>query len=453
MTSSFGIDADLPPFLADLESRGLVSQKTVELTDQFLSKSPPPLYVGYDPSAGSLHAGSLIPLLGMDRYKRRGGQIIVLLGGATGLIGDPSGKDRERTLETHDVIVRRIGRLKRQVSEFFGRTEGPEPIFVNNADWYRDMPVIAFLRDLGKNFSVNQMLTRDSVRTRIENREQGISFTEFSYQLLQSYDFLHLYREYDCRIQMGASDQWGNIVSGVDLVRRAAGATVYGLTFPLLTNSEGKKYGKSEKGAVWLDPDRTSPYEFYQFWLNSADDDVGRFLRWLTNLSSEEIRTLAVAPPHERRPQRALAEALTIRVHGARDAETAGRASRVIFSGKAADMDAAVADMVARSVPTLIASPDLSCPVLDAMVRVGAAPSKAGARRLVKQNAVAVNGIRIADANEDLLPHRAGAGVVVLSVGKSKRFLVRFGALRGTVTVTPGTDLTSPVGEEWDAAR
>ncbi len=426
MTSSFCSGTESPPFLADLESRGLISQKTVELTDPVLSKSPPPLYVGYDPSAGSLHAGSLIPLLGMDRYKRRGGQIIVLLGGATGLIGDPSGKDRERTLETREVIARRIERLQRQASKFFGRTEGPEPIFVNNADWYRDMHVIAFLRDVGKNFSVNQMLARDSVRTRIENREQGISFTEFSYQLLQSYDFLHLYREYGCRIQMGASDQWGNIVSGVDLVRRAAGATVYGLTFPLLTNSEGKKYGKSEKGAVWLDPELTSPYEFYQFWLNSADDDVGRFLRWLTDLSSDEVESLAAAPPHERRPQKALAAALTVRVHGARDAETARRASRVIFSGKAAGMDSAVADMVARSVPTLTASPDLSCPVADAMVRVGAAPSKGGARRLVKQNAVSVNGTRVSDAKEDLLRHRAGAGVVVLSVGKSKRYLVRF---------------------------
>ena len=426
MTSSFCSGTESPPFLADLESRGLISQKTVELTDPVLSKSPPPLYVGYDPSAGSLHAGSLIPLLGMDRYKRRGGQIIVLLGGATGLIGDPSGKDRERTLETREVIARRIERLQRQASKFFGRTEGPEPIFVNNADWYRDMHVIAFLRDVGKNFSVNQMLARDSVRTRIQNREQGISFTEFAYQLLQSYDYLHLFREHGCRIQMGASDQWGNIVSGVDLVRRAAGATVYGLTFPLLTNSEGKKYGKSEKGAVWLDPELTSPYEFYQFWLNSADDDVGRFLRWLTDLSSDEVEFLAAAPPHERRPQKALAAALTVRVHGARDAETARRASRVIFSGKAAGMDSAVADMVARSVPTLTASPDLSCPVADAMVRVGAAPSKGGARRLVKQNAVSVNGTRVSDAKEDLLRHRAGAGVVVLSVGKSKRYLVRF---------------------------
>ena len=297
--------------------------------------------------------------------------------------------------------------MKRQTSEFFARTEGPDPIFVNNADWYREMPVIAFLRDLGKNFSVNQMLTRDSVRTRIESREQGISFTEFSYQLLQSYDFLHLYREYGCRIQMGASDQWGNIVSGVDLVRRAAGAAVYGLTFPLLTNSEGKKYGKSEKGAVWLDPDRTSPYEFYQFWLNS-DRRRRRTFPGLADRFVQQMRSmaLAAAPPHERRPQKALAEALTIRVHGPQDTETAQRASRVIFSGRAADMDAAVADMVARSVPTLTASPELSCPVLDAMVRVGAAPSKGGARRLVKQNAVAVNGTRIADANEDLLTHR-----------------------------------------------
>ena len=289
------------------------------------------------------------------------------------------------------------------------------------------MHVIAFLRDVGKNFSVNQMLARDSVRTRIESREQGISFTEFSYQLLQSYDFLHLYREYGCRIQMGATDQWGNIVAGVDLVRRAAGATVYGLTFPLLTNSEGKKYGKSEKGAVWLDPERTSPYEFYQFWLNSTDDDVGGFLRWLTDLSSVEIETWRRLHRTNGGLRRLWPRRSPSGCMGSRDTETAQRASRVIFSGRAADMDTAVVDMVARSVPTLTASPDLPCPVLDAMVRVGAAPSKAGARRLVKQNAVAVNGTRIADANEDLLPHRAGAGVVVLSVGKSRRFLVRFG--------------------------
>ncbi len=427
MTSSFRSGTELPPFLADLESRGLVSQKTVELTDPVLSRSLPPLYVGYDPVPAVCTRAGLIPLLGMDRYKRRGGQIIVLLGGATGLIGDPSGKDRERTLETHEVIDRRIGAFEAPGLGVFRPNRRAGASFVNNADWYRDMHVIAFLRDVGKNFSVNQMLTRDSVRTRIQNREQGISFTEFSYQLLQSYDFLHLYREYGCRIQMGASDQWGNIVSGGRPGAACRGSDGLWLTFPLLTNSEGKKYGKSEKGAVWLDPELTSPYEFYQFWLNSADVDVGRFLRWLTDLSSAEIESLAAAPPHERRPQKALATALTVRVHGVRDAETARQASRVIFSGKAADMDTAVADMVARSVPTLTANPDLSCPVADAMVRIGAAPSKGGARAAGEAER------RLRERDPGFRCQRGPAPapcrrrcVVVLSVGKSKRYLVRF---------------------------
>jgi tyrosyl-tRNA synthetase len=231
------------PFLRDLEARGLLCDKTADVAEPDF-KDRPTLYVGYDPTATSLHAGSLIPLLGMDRFRRRGGQLIVLVGGATGLIGDPSGKSQERTLQTHQVVQERIEALRQQMTQFFERTDGPAPIFVNNADWYRQLDVIEFLRDVGKHFSVNQMLTRDSVRSRIEREGQGISFTEFSYQLLQSYDFLHLFRTYGCRWQMGASDQWGNIVSGIDLVRRCTGEKVLGLTLPLLTNSEGKKYGK-----------------------------------------------------------------------------------------------------------------------------------------------------------------------------------------------------------------
>lgn len=414
------------PFLAELDRRGLVNQKTPELTDALIEKERPPLYVGVDPSGPSLHAGHLIPLLGTDQYRRRGGQIIILQGGATGMIGDPSGKDSERSLQQEEAVLANIESQRKQFEALFARTDGPAPIFVNNADWYRDMDVIRFLREVGKHFSVNAMLMKDSVRNRIENRDQGISFTEFSYQLLQGYDFVHLHRAHGCAIQMGGSDQWGNIVGGVDLLRRMEGAQGHALTYPLLTNSEGKKYGKSEKGAVWLDPDLTSPYEFYQFWLNSADADAPRFLAWLTDIAPEELEALKAAPAHERRPQKALAELLTTRVHGADQAALSEEASAVIFKGKADTLSPALVSMIAKAVPTLEASAGEPCTLIDAMVAVEAAASKGEARRLIKQNAVSANGEKLADEQADLRDHKAGAEAVILSVGKAKRFLVRF---------------------------
>lgn len=414
------------PFLAELDRRGLVNQKTPELTDALIEKERPPLYVGVDPSGPSLHAGHLIPLLGTDQYRRRGGQIIILQGGATGMIGDPSGKDSERSLQQEEAVLANIESQRKQFEALFARTDGPAPIFVNNADWYRDMDVIRFLREVGKHFSVNAMLMKDSVRNRIENRDQGISFTEFSYQLLQGYDFVHLHRAHGCAIQMGGSDQWGNIVGGVDLLRRMEGAQGHALTYPLLTNSEGKKYGKSEKGAVWLDPELTSPYEFYQFWLNSADADAPRFLAWLTDIAPEELEALKAAPAHERRPQKALAELLTTRVHGADQAALSEEASAVIFKGKADTLPPALVSMIAKAVPTLEASAGEPCTLIDAMVAVEAAASKGEARRLIKQNAVSANGEKLADEQADLRDHKAGADAVILSVGKAKRFLVRF---------------------------
>ena len=420
-------DPHATAFLADLERRGLLHQKTPELTDALIAAERPPLYVGFDPSAPSLHAGNLVPLLGMDRYRRRGGQVIVLLGGATGMIGDPSGKDQERALQAADAVEANIASQRAQFDALFARTDGPAPIFVNNADWYRKMDVIGFLRDVGKHFSVNAMLTKDSVRNRIENREQGISYTEFSYQLLQGYDFVHLQRTYGCTIQMGGSDQWGNIVGGVDLLRRMAQVQGHALTYPLLTNSEGKKYGKSEKGAVWLDPDQTSPYEFYQFWLNTADADAPKFLAWLTDIDLDALDALIAAPAHERRPQKALAELLTSRVHGADQTRLCEEASAVIFSGRAETLSPALVAMIARAVPTLDAPADTPCPLADALVTLGAAASKGEARRLIGQNAVAANGAKLGEETADLREHRAGAGAVIVSVGKAKRFLVRFG--------------------------
>jgi tyrosyl-tRNA synthetase len=290
------------------------------------------------------------------------------------------------------------------------------------------MDVISFLRDVGKHFSVNAMLTKDSVRNRIENRDQGISFTEFSYQLLQGYDFVHLHRAHNVQIQMGGSDQWGNIVGGVDLVRRIEGQHAHAVTYPLLTNSEGKKYGKSEKGAVWIDPDLTSPYEFYQFWLNSADADAPKFLSWLTDVDLSQLAELTQAEPHLRLPQKALAELLTARVHGQKAADLAIEASTVIFKGKSDNLNAELIDMIARAVPTLDAGGDDALPLIDALVAedLGAAASKSEARRLLKQNSVSLNGVKVQDETADVREHRTGAGAVVMSVGKAKRFLIRF---------------------------
>ncbi len=421
-------DPTATPFLADLEERGLLYAATPELTDAVIEAERPPLYVGFDPSAPSLHAGNLIPLLGMDRYRRRGGQVIVLLGGATGMIGDPSGKDTERSLQQEEAVLANIESQRKQFEALFAATDGPAPIFVNNADWYRDMDVIRFLREVGKHFSVNAMLTKDSVKNRVENRDQGISFTEFSYQLLQGFDFVQLYREHGCRIQMGGSDQWGNIVGGVDLMRRMEGAQAHAVTYPLLTNSEGKKYGKSEKGAVWLDPDLTSPYEFYQFWLNSADIDTPKFLAWLTDIDLDYLEALKAAPAHERRPQKALAKLLTARVHGADQARLAEEASGVIFKGKADTLSADLVDVLARAVPTVEAKAGEALPLIEALVS-GDSPacaSKGEARRLIKQNAVAINGAKVQDEAADVAEHRAGADAAIIAVGKAKRFLVRF---------------------------
>ncbi len=415
-------------FLADLEARDLIHQKTPDMTDALIEKDRPPIYVGTDPSAPNLHAGNMIPLLGLDRYRRRGGQIILLLGGATGMIGDPSGKDAERDLQAAEAVEANIASQRKQMEAFFARTDGPDPIIVNNADWFREMNAIEFLRDIGKFFSVNAMLQKDSVKTRIENREQGISYTEFSYALLQGFDFVHLYRKYGCSVQMGGSDQWGNIVGGVDLLRRMEGVQGHALTYPLLTNSEGKKYGKSEKGAIWLNPDETSPYEFYQFWLNSTDEDAPKFLKQLTDIDLGSLKDLEAAPAHERQVQKALAELITARVHGADAARLSIEASQVIFKGKADTLSEGLVAMIASAVPTLDIAAGAPAVLIDVLVdeALGAAASKGEARRLLKQNAVSLNGVKVQDEQADLRERIAGAGAVIVSVGKAKRFLVRF---------------------------
>lgn len=324
--------------IADLQARGLVFQIAGE--DQlaaWLDGGSRVLYCGFDPTADSLHIGSLVPLLMLRRFQLAGHRPIALVGGATGLIGDPSFKAQERQLNTPDVVAGWVDKLRAQVSRFIDFDAGENPaLVVNNLDWTKDLDVLSFLRDVGKHFSVNAMIQKESVKQRIEREGAGISFTEFTYMILQSYDFAELYHRHGCGLQLGGSDQWGNITGGIDLTRRMHGGQVFGLTMPLITKADGSKFGKTEAGTVWLDPARTSPYSFYQFWLSVADDDVYRFLRYFTFLSVEEIAAIEAADlAREGRPeaQRVLAEEVTRLVHGDDGLAGAQRITESLFSG------------------------------------------------------------------------------------------------------------------------
>jgi tyrosyl-tRNA synthetase len=390
----------------ELSWRGLVHQTTSDELAGLLEREKISLYAGFDPSATSLHAGSLMPLLTLQRFRREGHRPIVLLGGATGLIGDPSGKSAERTLEPAEVVRARADAMGRQMRTFFERLDGPEPLFVNNLDWLGEARLLEFLRDIGKHFSVNAMMGKDSVRRRFDQEETGISFTEFSYALLQSADFRELYRRHQCRLQLGASDQWGNIVSGIDLIRRLEGGTAFGLTTPLLTNAEGKKYGKTESGAVWLDPELTSPYRFYQFWINTQDADVGRFLRWFTFRPEPELRELEVTVGSpERTAQRALAWDVTTLVHGEEAAGRSKAAAEALFGGELHSLPVATLLQMAGDVPSVTLTradlTDAGMLVADLLVRAGACSSKSDARRQIQQGGVRLNGETLSAASVD----------------------------------------------------
>ena len=277
------------PLLEELRWRGFLEATTSDDLDAFLEEVPRTIYVGFDPTADSLHLGNLIPVMGLAHAQRHGHRPLVLVGGGTGLIGDPSGKSAERSLLTKEKAEENALAIRAQLSRFFDLSSDDRALMLDNANWLCSLNLLEFLRDIGKHFSVNEMIKRDSVRTRLEERDQGISYTEFSYMLMQAYDFLHLFRHYECTIQMGGSDQWGNILSGKELIRRMEGKRSEGITFPLLTTSTGKKFGKTEEGSVWLDAKRTSPYQMYQYWLQTADADVVRYLKLFTFLDRDEI--------------------------------------------------------------------------------------------------------------------------------------------------------------------
>src|ERR1035438_2323611 len=390
------------PFLEELRWRGFLDATTSEDLDAFLLEASRTIYVGFDPTADSLHLGNLIPVMGLAHAQRHGHRPLVLVGGGTGLIGDPSGKSSERTLLTEDKARSNASQIRAQLSRFFDLDKS---LMLNNADWLCSLKLLEFLRDIGKHFSVNEMIKRDSVRTRLEERDQGISYTEFSYMLMQAYDFLYLFQNHGCTIQMGGSDQWGNILSGKELIRRVAGGRGEGITFPLLTTSTGSKFGKSEAGAVWLDAQRTSPYQMYQYWLQTADADVVRYLKLFTFLNKDRIAELEQVvreAPEGRVAQRHLAAECTGIVHGAAAVQAVESASSILFgtwdwSISECTISEETVRMLAAEVPTTeIPRDELTRGIglVDLLVRVKVAESKGSARKLIEGGGAYLNNER-----------------------------------------------------------
>jgi len=384
--------------IKQLEERGLIAQVTDEKAlAELLSQQQIALYCGFDPTADSLHLGHLVPLLCLKRFQLAGHKPIALVGGATGLIGDPSFKAVERKLNTQGIVQDWVDKIKKQVSPFLDFSCGNNSaIVVNNHDWFGDMSVLTFLRDIGKYFSVNAMINKEAVKQRIERDDVGISFTEFSYNLLQSYDFASLNKAHNVVLQIGGSDQWGNITSGIDLTRRLHQKQTFGLTVPLITKSDGTKFGKTESGAIWLDPKKTSPYKFYQFWINTADADVYRFLKFFTFMSLEKINAIeeedknsGVAP----RAQYTLAEQVTKLVHGDEGLIAAKRITESLFSGSLKSLskdDFEQLEQDGMPIVKLDADADLQ----QAIVNAGLAPSRGQARTMIESNAISINGER-----------------------------------------------------------
>jgi tyrosyl-tRNA synthetase len=408
--------------IAELQWRGLIAQASdLEGLAEHLASGSRTLYCGFDPTADSLHIGSLVPLLALRRFQLFGHRPILLLGGATGLIGDPSFRDDERNLNDHSVVAGWVQALHRQVEPFLDFDGNNGAIIENNLEWTEKLDVITFLRDIGKHFSVNTMIQRESVRARLERADQGISYTEFSYMLLQGMDYLELAKRHSCTLQIGGSDQWGNIVSGMDLVRRHLGAEAYALTLPLVTKADGTKFGKTASGAIWLDANKTSPYTFYQFWLNSADADVDNFLRLFTFLDQQQIEALVAdmqAHPELRNAQRRLAEEVTALVHGEAAVESAQRISAALFGGDlGALVEADLQQLQQDGLESTAIADDEG--LLSAMVAAGLVKSIGEARKLVQGGGVRLNGEVVSDPAMNLdFAHALFGKYFVLRRGK-----------------------------------
>jgi tyrosyl-tRNA synthetase len=418
--------------IAELEWRGLLHQTTDrEELRKYLSQ-PRVVYVGFDPTAESLHVGSLIPLMLLRRFQKAGHHPIALVGGATGMIGDPSGKSDERNLLSKETLAQNVAGMRHQMEQFLDFSGSNAAKIVNNFEWMEKFSFLDFLRDVGKNVTVNVMLSKDSIKGRIERPDSGISYTEFSYMLLQAYDFVHLARTENCFLQAGGSDQWGNITAGIDLGRRMLSKELFGLTCPLLLTSDGKKMGKSERGALWLDAKRTSPYAFYQYWINVSDADVLMCLRFLTELPEAEIQSLQTSlqtEPHLRAAQKKLAQWLTQFVHGDEGLKTAIRATEIFFGAAIESLDDTqlldiFADVPSGQVERSKLEAGLS--IIDAFVLTGLAKSKGDARRAIEQGAANVNNRRVDSIERVLtLQDLASETVMVLRSGKKNYALLR----------------------------
>ena len=420
---------------SDLQWRGLIHQTTADdVLPKWLGSGSRTVYVGFDPTADSLHVGSLLPLMILRRFQRAGHRPIAIVGGATGMIGDPSGKSAERNLLSPDQLEKNLAGIEVQMRLLLDfDAKDTSAILVNNNDWMSQFSYIEFLRDVGKNFPVNVMLAKDSVKSRLGS-EAGLSYTEFSYMLLQAYDFVHLNREYGCELQIGGSDQWGNVTAGIDLGRRMLGTQLFGITCPLLTKSDGTKMGKTESGAIWLSGDRTSPYEFYQYWFNVADEDAGMCLRFLTELSREEVESLDAAreeAPQKRESQIRLAEELTRLIHGDVGLAKAQQAKEVFFGAEIENLT----DTDLSQIFTDVLSKELDFSSLDgeglaiieAFSLSGLSKSKGEARRTIQQGGGYVNNRRVADIDVRLTrSDLASETTIVLRSGRKKYALLRF---------------------------
>ena len=414
--------------IEELKWRGLIYQQTDETgIENLLNKEQVTLYCGADPTADSLHIGHLLPFLTLRRFQKHGHRPLVLIGGGTGMIGDPSGKSEERKLQTEEQVETNVQGISKQMHKIFEFDTNKGAKLVNNKDWLGQISLIEFLRDYGKHVGVNYMLGKDSIQTRLEH---GISFTEFTYTILQAIDFGHLNQTYNCKIQVGGSDQWGNITSGIELMRRMYGENeAFGLTIPLVVKSDGKKFGKTEGGSVWLDADKTSPYEFYQFWINSTDEDVIKFLKYFTFLSKAEINDLEKSlqeAPHLREAQKALAENVTRFIHGQDALDDAIRISQALFSGDLKSLSAKELKEGFKDVPQVDLNHTTSN-IVEAIVETGISSSKRQAREDINNGAIYINGERQQDVNYELSDEdKIDNAFTIVRRGKKKYFMINY---------------------------
>ncbi|MBA3721932.1 MAG: tyrosine--tRNA ligase [Parachlamydiaceae bacterium] len=421
----------MPNVIEVLKERGFIEAMTSDELLQ-MTQNPIKVYCGFDPTAESLHLGNLVAIMGLAWFQRFGHTPVAIVGGATGMIGDPSGKTSERQLLDEQTLQQNIKGVRKNLETILDFNHPhTKAIILNNFDWFKEFSFIQFLRDVGKSFRLGPMLAKDSVRARL-NSEEGMSFTEFSYQLLQGYDFLHLYQTLGVSVQLGGSDQWGNITAGTDLIRKTLGKAAYGITFPLLTRSDGQKFGKSEQGAIWLSPEKLSAYEFYQYLVRIADEDVIKLMRLLTFMDMEEIRkyeTMMLKPDYApRTAQKRLAEEITNMIHGPVGLQTALKVTAAAAPGQQATLDEQTLESIAADMPnsTMRADEVINQKLVDVLVQVGLQPSKGEAKRLIRNGGVYINNEKVDDENLSIQASQLiGSKLILLAAGKKNKMLIR----------------------------